>query len=63
MRVTEEMFLATIDKYFLDVREEALALFRDGVPHDRVLDIAMKVAAAKAEARARAKQEFGLIPQ
>lgn len=63
MTVTEDVFLATLDKYLLDVREESIQLFRTGVAHDHVLKIAMHIAEAKAVDRARRLQNLGLINQ
>jgi hypothetical protein len=51
--LTPDEFSALADRWFADVKPEAVRLFADGVPHDRCLKLAIAISDAKAEATMR----------
>jgi hypothetical protein len=57
--MSEQAFLAVLDRYFADVRAEAAKLFNDGCAVDQCCKIAMAIVEARDLKRAQLLQQMG----
>ncbi len=59
----EDQFANVMDRWMAEVRTEAIRLFRDAVPVDRCIPIAISIVDARDVGRARVQQQLVVTPR